>query len=145
MDSWGTDTTPEGLRADPRRTERRKRRGRDRHTEKEKNYDQVGELTDLLPLPFPEGKSCTLTGNCSIWLRQLFILCTSASRGRFSVGSKRPSGSCPGICNSPTQPNTTQERNRVQTIRQFIQNPNDIDRMLHVSEKYQICINMSVL
>ena len=52
--------------------------------------------TDLLPLPFPEGKSCTLTGNCSIWLRQLFILCTSASRGRFSAGSIR--ASCPGIC-----------------------------------------------
>lgn len=51
----------------------------------------------LLPLPFPLGKSCTLTGNCSIWLRQLFILCTSASSGPFSVGSKRPRGSCPGI------------------------------------------------
>lgn len=51
----------------------------------------------LLPLPFPLGKSCTLTGNCSIWLRQLFILCTSDSSGPFSVRSKRPRGSCPGI------------------------------------------------
>lgn len=28
----------------------------------------------LPPVPFPLGKSCTFTGNCSIWLRQLFIL-----------------------------------------------------------------------
>lgn len=52
----------------------------------------------LLPLPLPLGKSCTLTGNCSIWLRQLFILCTSANSGPFSVGSNRNSGSCPGTC-----------------------------------------------
>lgn len=38
----------------------------------------VCKATDLLPLPLPLGKSCTLTGNCSIWLRQLFILCTMA-------------------------------------------------------------------
>lgn len=58
---------------------------------------ELGKWTNLLPLPLPLGKSCTLTGNCSIWLRQLFILCTSDSRGPFSDGSRRPASSIPGI------------------------------------------------
>lgn len=61
---------------------------------------EYGNPTDLLPFPLPLGKSCTLTGNCSIWLKQLFILCTRAKYAPFSVGSNRVRGSIPG----PFQP-----------------------------------------
>lgn len=64
----------------------------------ERSEQNVGEPADLLPLPLPLGKSCTLTGNCSIWLRQLFILCTRARYGPFSDESRRPRGSIPGTC-----------------------------------------------
>lgn len=64
------------------------------------HHTQVPSSTDadLLPLPFPLGKSCTLTGNCSIWLRQLFILCTRAKYGPLSEVSRRLRGSTPGTC-----------------------------------------------
>lgn len=61
-------------------------------------WQDLCRVTDLLPLPLPLGKSCTLTGNCSIWLRQLFILCTSARYAELFVGSRRPKGSMPGSC-----------------------------------------------
>lgn len=79
---------------------------------------ELGKWTNLLPLPLPLGKSCTLTGNCSIWLRQLFILRTSDSSGPFSDGSRRPAGSIPGIWTGKTQEGHTS--NKLQRLVVFI-------------------------